>query len=104
MTNLGNLVCKTKPCSVAINPFIHGEVVVAMETGSLYLWSEKGSNLQVVKRCSASVVEEFHWYWCEFGSHPRQVIRGNATNVEFCDLRVFLNFSSANLAGKRLQY
>lgn len=88
MSVVGNLACKTKPSSVAVNPFVPGEAIIAMETGSLCLWSVgEQTSIQVVKQCSACVVEDFDWYLCEFGPHPRQVIRCNNTNVELLDLR-----------------
>lgn len=87
MSVVENLACKTKPCSVVVNPFIPGEVIIAMETGSLCLWSENAS-LQVVKKCSACIPQDFDWYFCEFGPHPRQILYCNTTNVELLDLRV----------------
>lgn len=87
LTVLGNLACKTKPCSVAVNPFTPSEVIVAMETGSLWLWCGKDNSVQVVKKCSSCVQEDFDWYLCEFGPHPRQVLRANPKTVELLDLR-----------------
>ena len=81
-----------------MNPFIPGEVTIAMETGSLYLWSENAS-LQVVKKCSACVPEDFDWYFCEFGTHPRQILYCNKTNVELLDLRVLLTLAPATCKG-----
>ena len=89
-----NLACKIKPCCVTVNPFIPGEVTIAMETGSLYLWSENAS-LQVVKKCSAFIPKDFDWYFCEFGTHPRQILYCNKTNVELLDLRVLLTLAPA---------
>ena len=64
-----------------------------METGSLWLWNADGSSVEVVRQCSSCTPEEFDWYFSEFGSHPRQVVRGNQTNVELIDLRVLCLFS-----------
>ena len=78
-----------------MNPYIPDEVLVAMETGSLWLWCAEDSSVQTVRQCSASTPEEFDWYFSEFGAHPRQVLRGNETNIEIIDLRVHQLISSA---------
>ena len=85
---LGNLQCKTKPCDVTASPYISEEVIVTMETGSLWLWNAEDSSVEVIRQCSSSAPVEFDWYFTKFASHPRQVVRGNQSNVELIDLRV----------------
>ncbi|XP_028414421.1 uncharacterized protein LOC114537564 [Dendronephthya gigantea] len=86
-TFLGNLKCKSRPCAISVSPYIPEEVVVAMETGSLWLCHAEDNSVQVARKSSACTPEEFDWYFSKFGSHPRQVVRGTATSVELIDMR-----------------
>lgn len=71
-----------------MNPYIPEEAVISMETGSMWLWNVEDNSVKVIRQCSSCTLEEFDWYFTEFGSHPRQVVRGNATNIEVIDIRV----------------
>eukprot|EP00058_Branchiostoma_floridae_P020823 XP_002606313.1 hypothetical protein BRAFLDRAFT_67554 [Branchiostoma floridae] len=77
------------PTSVALSPYIAGEVVISTETGATYLLWENGRLQQVVpdQDSTLNFVSDSTQRACHFGSHPRLLVYSDSTGVELRDVR-----------------
>ncbi|XP_066274467.1 TATA box-binding protein-associated factor RNA polymerase I subunit C-like isoform X1 [Branchiostoma lanceolatum] len=77
------------PTSVALSPYIAGEVVISTETGATYLLWANGRLQQVVpdQDSTLNFVSDSPQRACHFGSHPRLLIYSDSTGVELKDVR-----------------
>ncbi|XP_041374423.1 uncharacterized protein LOC121387387 [Gigantopelta aegis] len=73
--------------SLALSPYISGEVLVATENGSLHLISP-GESAKTVKENWLPRFECFEpWRQCYFAAHPRQFVTADRTVVKLFDSR-----------------
>ncbi|XP_019638642.1 PREDICTED: TATA box-binding protein-associated factor RNA polymerase I subunit C-like [Branchiostoma belcheri] len=77
------------PTSVALSPYIAGEVVISTETGAAYLLWADGRLQQVVpdQDSTLNFVSDNPQRACHFGSHPRLLVYSDSTGVELKDVR-----------------
>uniref|UniRef100_S4RCL8 Uncharacterized protein n=1 Tax=Petromyzon marinus TaxID=7757 RepID=S4RCL8_PETMA len=73
---------------LTVSPHIPGELLVASESGSVYLWVAQKS-LQCVRRETRNLHfdAESRWRWCHFTAHPRVITYADRTGVDATDAR-----------------
>ena len=85
----GTLATSKQVMSLSLNPYIYGEAVVAMETGTVYLWSVE-KDLQKIWQPSAMYERSDSWQQVVFGAHPRQIVLASTSGVDLLDFRVII--------------
>ncbi|XP_061409614.1 TATA box-binding protein-associated factor RNA polymerase I subunit C isoform X3 [Lethenteron reissneri] len=75
---------------LTVSPHIPGELLVASESGSVYLWVAQKSSLQCVRRETRNLHfdAESRWRWCHFTAHPRVITYADRTGVDATDARI----------------
>ncbi|XP_028829624.1 TATA box-binding protein-associated factor, RNA polymerase I, subunit C [Denticeps clupeoides] len=77
---------------LVVSPHISNELLVASESGSVYLWTV-GKGLQKVREEHSNLYfnAKSLWHWCEFSAHPRVIVYADRTGAELSDFRASQN-------------
>ncbi|XP_067909138.1 TATA box-binding protein-associated factor RNA polymerase I subunit C isoform X2 [Heterodontus francisci] len=73
---------------INISPHVPGELVIASECGTAYLWIlDKG--LQKIRKETDNLYfnAQLPWRWCDFTAHPRVYMYADRTGLDLTDVR-----------------
>eukprot|EP00062_Callorhinchus_milii_P012220 gi/632959020/ref/XP_007895379.1/ PREDICTED: TATA box-binding protein-associated factor RNA polymerase I subunit C [Callorhinchus milii] len=73
---------------VNVSPHLPGELVIASECGTAYLWNvDKG--LQRIRKETENLNfnAQLPWRWCDFTAHPRVYLYADRTGLDLTDVR-----------------
>uniref|UniRef100_A0A4W5KY50 Wu:fj64h06 n=1 Tax=Hucho hucho TaxID=62062 RepID=A0A4W5KY50_9TELE len=73
---------------LSASPHVQGELLVASECGSAYLWTV-GKGLHKFRQENSNLYfnSKSSWRWCDFSGHPRVMVYADRTGVELTDIR-----------------
>ncbi|XP_069780313.1 TATA box-binding protein-associated factor RNA polymerase I subunit C isoform X2 [Narcine bancroftii] len=83
-------VVQTEKIATCINvsPHVPGELVIANESGTAYLWILDKGLRQIRKETeNLHFNAQLPWRWCDFTAHPRVFIYADRTGLELTDER-----------------
>ncbi|ORX87536.1 hypothetical protein K493DRAFT_341476 [Basidiobolus meristosporus CBS 931.73] len=87
---IGSFSLPTEPMHLAINPYWVGEAAVVGDKGYLSIWdvnSPKSQRVVMDVKADEDVRFADKWRSCEWGTHPRSLVIGSATDIKLLDLR-----------------
>ncbi|XP_028660765.1 TATA box-binding protein-associated factor, RNA polymerase I, subunit C [Erpetoichthys calabaricus] len=73
---------------ISVSPYLPGELLVANESGAVYLWNLK-TGLSMI-RCETENLyfnAQSSWRWCDFTAHPRVITYADRTGIDLTDIR-----------------
>ncbi|XP_014670575.1 PREDICTED: uncharacterized protein LOC106811467 isoform X1 [Priapulus caudatus] len=83
-----NLACEERPLSAVASPYVVGDCIVALASGTLKSWNADAGRCGVVcrdrePRFTCSDI----WWQVEYGGHPQRYVLADRTGVEMIDAR-----------------
>ncbi|XP_042565400.1 TATA box-binding protein-associated factor RNA polymerase I subunit C [Clupea harengus] len=85
---LGVIQMNQPATCLVVSPHVSKELLVANESGAVYLWTV-GKGLTKVREEDSNLYfnAKSTWRWCEFSAHPRVMIYTDRTGAELTDFR-----------------
>ncbi|XP_062410226.1 TATA box-binding protein-associated factor RNA polymerase I subunit C [Sardina pilchardus] len=79
---------------LVVSPHVSKELLVASESGAVYLWTV-GKGLTKVREEDSNLYfnAKSTWRWCEFSAHPRVMVYTDRTGADLTDFRAHENQS-----------
>ncbi|XP_041914541.1 TATA box-binding protein-associated factor RNA polymerase I subunit C isoform X2 [Alosa sapidissima] len=79
---------------LVVSPHVSKELLVASESGAVYLWTV-GKGLTKVREEDSNLYfnAKSAWRWCEFSAHPRVMVYTDRTGADLTDFRTSENQS-----------